>query len=61
MTDAMLRLGTVTEWGRIDMIGSLEGERYYWMTDSRGVVSMMPADVVEPSVTAQQPAQGEKE
>lgn len=45
-----LRLGTVTEWGRIDMIGSLQGERYYWMTDWRGVVSMMPADVVEPSV-----------
>ena len=45
-----LRLGTVTEWGKIDMVGVTGGERYYWMTDKRGVVSMLPADVVEPSV-----------
>ena len=29
------------------MIGILDGERYYWMIDKHGTVSMMPAVIVE--------------
>ena len=43
----MIRLGTKTQFGIIAMIGCIEGERYYWMIDRHGVVSMMPACVVE--------------
>ena len=42
-----LALGTKTEWGTIDMIGTTGGERYYWMTDKHGCVSMIPAFIVE--------------
>jgi len=50
----IIPLGTVTSWGKVDMVGITGGERYYWMTDRRGVVSMMPADVVEKDVKARE-------
>lgn len=43
----MKKQGSKTKWGRIVAIGWI-GERYYWMIDKHGVVSMMPASVVEP-------------
>lgn len=33
-------------YGRVAAVGILSGERYYWLV-KRGVVSMMPADVIE--------------
>jgi len=43
----MLCLGDKTRWGVVSMIAILSGERYYWMIDKHGTVSMMPAIVVE--------------
>lgn len=41
-------IGTVVKpCGQVSMIGWISGERYYWLRDSSGSVSMMPADVVE--------------
>ena len=40
--------GTKTQWGKVVMVGKwFTGERYYWMVDQRGTVSMIPACVVE--------------
>jgi hypothetical protein len=52
MSEALpLFIGTVVEpWGKIYAVGSLSGEireRYYWLVDAGGNVSMMPADVIE--------------
>ena len=46
MSDA-LRLGTRTVWGTISAVGTIEGERYYWMTKGANSVAMMPGVVVE--------------
>ncbi len=43
----MKHLEEMTPWGRITMVGSIDGERYYWMISDDLVVSMIPADVVE--------------
>lgn len=43
-----LPLGTRTRWGSVDGIGIVGGERYYWILDKHGIVSMMPACAVEP-------------
>jgi hypothetical protein len=37
----------VKPWGKIGAIGFVKGERYYFLIDREGSVSMMPADVVE--------------
>lgn len=51
MSDNMpLPLGTRTEWGTIEMVGFTGGERYYWMRDGDGTVSMIPAFMVEAEV-----------
>lgn len=42
-----LPIDTKTPWGPIGAVGVVGGERYYWMIDKHGVVSMMPACVVE--------------
>lgn len=44
-SDKLLPIGTETPWGKIEMIAYL-GERYYFMVKD-GVVSMMPAFMVE--------------
>jgi hypothetical protein len=44
-----LLLGTRTPWGPIVAVGWV-GERYAWMIDRHGTVSMMPASVVEDAV-----------
>lgn len=50
-----LELGERVEpYGTVEAIGLLSGERYYWLIDKHGVVSMMPADVVEPRAPAQE-------
>lgn len=33
-------------YGRVGAVGIISGERYYWLV-KRGVVSMMPAAVIE--------------
>ena len=38
---------TKTKWGKISAILMKEGERYYMLLDKKGVVSLLPADVVE--------------
>jgi len=43
----MLLLGTKTPWGKIVAVGTVQGERYYWIEDGLGGIAMMPADVVE--------------
>ena len=43
----IMSLGTQTDFGIIVAVGWV-GERYYWLIDRHGVVSMMPACVVEP-------------
>ncbi len=52
-----LSLGTIVEpWGEIAMVGSGGGvfsERYYWLVDDMGGVSMMPADVIERAASAE--------
>ena len=45
--DAILPLGTKTEWGKIEMVGITGGERYYWMIDKYKCISMIPAFIVE--------------
>ena len=43
-----LYMGTeVPPFGRVVMIGH-PGERYYWLQDKRGTISMIPAAVLEP-------------
>jgi len=41
-------IGSKTPWGTVEAISFREGERYYMMINKHGVVSLMPADVVEP-------------
>jgi len=43
----LLPCGTQTKWGKIAAVGIITGERFYWMVSAEGVISMMPADVVE--------------
>ena len=40
-------LGTKTKWGKIGAVGTTIGERYYWMVDKTGGVSMIPASTLE--------------
>lgn len=40
-------LGTQTHWGEIVAMQYV-GERYYFILDALGGVSMMPADMIEP-------------
>ena len=44
--NTIVPIGTKTQWGTVDAIGFV-GERYYWMIDKHGCVSMLPASVVE--------------
>jgi len=43
----ILKIGKETQWGKISAVGTVGNERYYWMIDDNGVVSMLPAYVVE--------------
>ena len=43
----MLLLETKTKYGTISAIACIEGERYYFLIDRFGTVSMLPADVLE--------------
>lgn len=43
-----IEIGTVVKpWGTVMAVGIHGGERYYWLSNKYGVISMMPADVVE--------------
>lgn len=44
-----LKLGTETPWGEIGAVLFLNKGRYYLTRDKHGVVSLMPAFVVEPA------------
>ena len=37
----------VQPYGKIAAVGSIGGERYYWMVSHNGAVSMMPAVIVD--------------
>jgi hypothetical protein len=43
----MISLGTRTKFGKVSAIGFISGERYYFLINKFGVVSMMPAAVIE--------------
>ncbi len=43
----MLKLGTKTKFGKIAAVMNTEGERYYFIIDKKGIVSLMPAKVIE--------------
>ena len=43
----MVMLGTKTKFGTVSGITCKEGERYYFLIDEVGTVSLMPADVIE--------------
>ena len=43
----MLKLGTMTPWGKVAGVGVIGGERYYWLVDRDILVSMLPARMVE--------------
>ena len=47
-----LALGTQTQWGKVEAIGILCGERYYWMIDKHKCVSMIPASMVDGVITS---------
>ena len=40
-------LGSETNYGTVHAVGYVGGERYYWLIDKKGTVSMMPSCVVE--------------
>lgn len=42
----LIALGTKTRWGKVAAIGWI-GERYYWLISKDGVVSLMPATVID--------------
>ena len=44
-----VRIGTMTRWGRIVAIGSIAGDRYYWVENQMMIVSMLPASMLEDS------------
>lgn len=49
---APIPLGTSIEpYGEVSAVGSIDGERYYWMVDWRGDVAMLPACTLEKSMT----------
>ncbi len=43
----MKKIGSKTKFGKVAMMGFISGERYYWMIDKHGTVSMMPAIIIE--------------
>lgn len=54
---APIPLGTyVPNYGRIGMVQTTNGERMYGITGLRGVVAMLPEDVVRRALSAQEPA-----
>ena len=43
-----LPLGTIVKpYGRVAAVGTTGGERYYWLIDKHGTVSMIPAVEIE--------------
>lgn len=47
MKVSLMTLGTETEWGMIVAV-TFTGERYYFIVDAQGTVTMMPASTIEP-------------
>jgi hypothetical protein len=45
----MIPIGSETQWGTVHAVGMIDGERYYWMIDRQGTVSMIPASTLEES------------
>ena len=44
----LIPLGTLTDFGTVEGIHSRNGERSYFLVDEYGVVTLMPADMLEP-------------
>lgn len=51
---------TVRPWGKVGAVGWKNrcDERYYMLLDKRGVVSLMPASVIEPAYEEQRHRSG---
>ncbi len=49
----MIPLGARTRWGIVTAVAWL-GERYYFFVDKYGVISMLPACVVEEELNEEQ-------
>lgn len=47
----IIKLGTITEYGKVCAVGYV-GERYYWLINDKGVVSMIPAIILESAITS---------
>ena len=43
----MLLIGTKTKYGKVSGITCKGGERYYFLIDKYGTVSLLPADLIE--------------
>lgn len=41
-----LEIGAETKWGKVSAVGWI-GERYYWLVDKCGDVTMLPESVVK--------------
>lgn len=48
--DGLLPINTETKFGRVKAIGFISGERYYWMLDEDGSVSMIDDETAKISV-----------
>lgn len=46
-TEKIAALDSMTPWGRIAAVAYISGERYYFLINKHGTVSMLPADIVE--------------
>ena len=50
ISEDILDIGTDTPFGKLFAIGWTGGERYYWLIDGEGTVSMMPSYVVHDAI-----------
>ncbi len=44
----IVKIGTETEFGTVEGMRTQDGERFYFIKDAQGTVSLMPASVIEP-------------
>jgi hypothetical protein len=53
MASDIVPIGTkVKPYGRIDAVGFIRGERYYWLSEGNSI-AMMPAELIEPMARQQ--------
>lgn len=47
MEKSLIPIGSKTRFGTVQSVSLINGERYYYMINDKGTVSMMPAMIVE--------------